>query len=146
VLDLDVAVWDLQSDPPLAQRASVVVLNSVLEQQDNPVRFLQLVREKALSPGGEVVIAARNLRSAEFVERGLEWPLFDKTRLWYFTDDTLTRVARRAGYRVAGYHWTPPRDRDDVIGRTAAYVRDVLRLDLNTSGGIGLRLAPDQAR
>jgi len=142
MLGLDVSVWDLRSAPPLKERAAVVVLNSVLEQQNSPVEFLRLVREKVLRPDGEVVIAAPNLRSVQFVEMGMSWPVFEKTRLWYFTDDTLERVARRAGYRIAGSHWKARRDRDDIIGRTFMYVHDVLGLDINVTGGIALRLAP----
>jgi len=142
VFGLDVTVWDLFSAPPLADRSSVVVLNSVLDHQEAPVEFLRLVREKILRPDGEVVVASPNLRSTEFLLSGLDWPLFTIDRLWYFTDDSLAEVARRAGYRIAGSHWPTRRSVDDAAGLTGIYVHELLGLDVNVSGGIGLRLAP----
>lgn len=123
---------------PLDRRFDVATLNSVLEHVKAPVDFLSAIRTNVLAPGGALAITVPNFASLEFIRDGRRWQMITGGHLWYFTEETLTMVASRAGFSVEHTERDPRPPKG--LETAHIYIRDVLGLDVNTKGGIGLIL------
>lgn len=81
------------------------VAHHVIEHVDDPVVFVRLVHE-ALRPGGLFVVGTPNFASAAARLFGERFRLLhDPTHVSLFTDDSLMRLLRDSGFRIASVEY-----------------------------------------
>ncbi|WP_119461620.1 class I SAM-dependent methyltransferase [Rhodospirillaceae bacterium SYSU D60014] len=141
-LGLQVRYHDVTAEP-LEQRTDVATMNSVLEHVEDPVGFLSAIRRNILAKprfgrSGALALTVPNLMSLEFLRDGREWRVITGDHLWYFTEDSLAMVAKRAGFEVEHIQRESRAPQGLEIFHT--YVHDILGVDRNTRGGIGMIL------
>jgi 2-polyprenyl-3-methyl-5-hydroxy-6-metoxy-1,4-benzoquinol methylase len=92
-------------------RADLVTMHHVLEHVPDPVTFLDAAR-RLLEPGGFVYVTTPNLASRGHSIYGKAWRGLEPPRhLHLFTNDSLERTARAAGYVRAEVMPRPDEDR-----------------------------------
>ena len=94
-------------EPGRFQPAScdVIVAHHVIEHVDDPVSFVRLAHE-ALRPGGLFVVGTPNFASAAARIFGERFRLLhDPTHVSLFTDDSLMRLLRDSGFRIASVEY-----------------------------------------
>jgi SAM-dependent methyltransferase len=138
VLGVDVHLRDVVAEP-LRRKVLTATLNSVIEHIPDPVGFLTAIRVNLLAPGGVLVVTAPNIVSLQFIQEASEWHNINGGHLWYFSERSLGQVAEMAGYSILDTYREPNRF-DGDLGVMAAYVSEVLEVDVNLTGGVGLVL------
>lgn len=89
--------------PPAS--CDVIIAHHVIEHVDEPVAFVRLVAE-ALRTGGLFVVGTPNFASAAARLFGERYRLLhDPTHVSLFTDDSLMRLLRNSGFRIASVEY-----------------------------------------
>lgn len=124
----------------LTTRYALATLSSCLEHVFDPVGFLTTIRQRALVPGGRLVVTVPNLLDISYiVHRTRMAHAFHGGHVWYFTEETLGMVAEKAGFDV-GEFYRHDFELPDVLGSAMRFVRELAGLDLNLYGAIGCTL------
>ncbi|MFM7329993.1 MAG: class I SAM-dependent methyltransferase, partial [Bacteroidota bacterium] len=80
--------------------AGVITLWHVLEHLENPLESIRKLSENLL-PGGSILVAVPNHKSADARHYGKHWAGLDVPRhLWHFTQHAISLLARKAGLTV----------------------------------------------
>lgn len=122
-----------------SEKYDIVSLSSVIEHIERPRKFLKAARKNLIKPGGHLVITAPNIYSVDFVTDGGDIPNINGGHLWYFSDNTLAKLLESAGYSVVLINKNNRRSfRDETMEHTRTLIEDLMGLDVNLSGGVGI--------
>lgn len=80
-------------------RFDLVTLVDAIEHVRDPSGTIAAAK-KALKPGGLLVLATNDVASAGARMLGHRWPHFHRAHLWFFTPESLSRVAEKEGLEV----------------------------------------------
>jgi 2-polyprenyl-3-methyl-5-hydroxy-6-metoxy-1,4-benzoquinol methylase len=97
-LELDVRQGTAEDSGYPDGSVDVAIMFEVIEHLLDPRRSLEGVR-RALRPGGRVVVSTPNFNALSRRALGAEWTVISPIEhLYYFTEATLERLLRRAGF------------------------------------------------
>ena len=100
----EVYLGDLET-VPLLHRFDIAVMSHILEHTTDPEATLTRVR-RLLNPRGLLYVAVPNVDCWESRFRG--WASYEPYHLWYFNQDSLSRLLGKVGYQVVDIHtWEP---------------------------------------
>lgn len=115
-----------------------VILNSVLEHLEDPIKALNEIRDNILNEGGNLIITVPNIFSLEYLTEGLSWHNFNEDHLWYFSEPSLLYVLNLVGFKninIYKYHYELSAEMRNV----QKYIEKVLGTNFNPYGGISIR-------
>jgi 2-polyprenyl-3-methyl-5-hydroxy-6-metoxy-1,4-benzoquinol methylase len=82
-----------------APQFDLITAIEVVEHLEDPVRYLELLRE-FIAPGGALFLTTPNFQSLQARLRGCRWQQYQNpTHLFYFTGRSLERALHLAGFR-----------------------------------------------
>jgi SAM-dependent methyltransferase len=114
-----------------------VILNSVLEHLEDPIKALSEIRKRILAENGRLIVTVPNIHSLEYLTEGPSWHNFNEDHLWYFSESSLSNVVKNAGYDDLQFY-RHNYQLSNAMSRTRNFVQNYLGLNFNPFGGISL--------
>jgi SAM-dependent methyltransferase len=131
---LDGDIYDYQN----GLKFDTVILNSVLEHLEDPIKALREIRKNILAEGGNLIVTVPNIFSLEYLTEGLRWHNFNEDHLWYFSEPSLLYVLNSVGFEnINTYQHRYDLSAD--MREVQKYIEKVLGISFNPYGGISVR-------
>lgn len=130
---LDGDIYDYQN----GLKFDTVILNSVLEHLEDPVKALREIRDRILTKGGCLIVTVPNILSLEYLTEGLGWHNFNEDHLWYFSQTSMKNILVKAGFQEIDF-MSHEYELSPQMKKTRHFIQDFIGVEFNPFGGLSV--------
>jgi SAM-dependent methyltransferase len=114
-----------------------VILNSVLEHLEDPIKALREIRNSILTEGGRLIVTVPNILSLEYLTEGQSWHNFNEDHLWYFSERSMNFALIDAGFQKTVF-LSHEYELSSGMKKTRHFIEDFIGANFNPFGGLSV--------